>query len=116
MHGSKMSNTLHLTRLVLAGLLGGGIALPQAMAQSPQATEKPATQPAKPQAQSAGKPRGQPDKAAGASTAHRYHPDRFAGRAGSYYRLVWGVDSLDVKSVESGEVIRFTYRVLDPNK
>src|SRR5213082_3308880 len=46
----------------------------------------------------------------------RYRPDRFAGRAGSYYRLVWGVDSLGVKWAESGEVLRFTYRVLDPNK
>ena len=27
-----------------------------------------------------------------------YRPDRFAGRAGTYYRLVWGVDSLAVKS------------------
>src|SRR5262249_17098301 len=48
--------------------------------------------------------------------AARYHPDRFAGRAGTYYRTVWGVDSLGVKWVESGEVIRFTYRVLDPSK
>jgi hypothetical protein len=48
--------------------------------------------------------------------ASRYRPDRFAGRAGSYYRLVWGVDSLRVKWAESGEVIRFTYRVLDPSK
>src|SRR6266481_6301841 len=54
--------------------------------------------------------------AAAPATAARYQPDRFAGRAGEYYRLVWGVDSLGVKSVESGEVIRFTYRVLDPNK
>jgi hypothetical protein len=46
----------------------------------------------------------------------RYRPDRFAGRAGSYYRLVWGVDSLRVKWAESGEVLRFTYRVLDPSK
>src|ERR1700730_6210906 len=46
----------------------------------------------------------------------RYRPDRFAGRAGSYYRLVWGVDSLAVKWTESGEVLRFTYRVLDPSK
>src|SRR3984893_3515625 len=46
----------------------------------------------------------------------RYRPDRFAGRAGSYYRLVWGVDSLAVKWTESGEVIRFTYRVLDAAK
>jgi hypothetical protein len=44
-----------------------------------------------------------------------YRPDRFAGRAGTYYRLVWGVDSLAVKWAESGEVIRFSYRVLDPD-
>jgi hypothetical protein len=52
---------------------------------------------------------------AGAKVSH-YHPDRFAGRAGSYYRLVWGVDSLAVKWAESGEVVRFTYRVLDAGK
>jgi len=46
----------------------------------------------------------------------RYRPDRFAGRAGRYYRLVWGVDSLGVKWAESGEVLRFTYRVLDASK
>src|SRR6266849_4270381 len=45
-----------------------------------------------------------------------YQPNRFAGRAGKYYQLVWGVDSLGLKAVESGEVIRFTYRVLDANK
>ena len=45
-----------------------------------------------------------------------YAPDRFAGRAGLYYRLVWGVDSLSVKWGESGEVVRFSYRVLDANK
>jgi len=47
-----------------------------------------------------------------AKTASRYQPNRFAGRAGEYYRLVWGVESLSVKSAESGEVIRFNYRVL----
>ncbi len=46
----------------------------------------------------------------------RYRPDRFAGRAGTYYKVIWGVDSLAVKWVESGEVVRFTYRVLDANK
>jgi len=30
--------------------------------------------------------------------------------------MIWGVDSLDVKWTESGEVIRFSYRVLDPVK
>ena len=33
-----------------------------------------------------------------------------------YYQGVWGVDSLKVKYPESGEVIRFSYRVLDPDK
>jgi hypothetical protein len=33
-----------------------------------------------------------------------------------YYGVVWGVDSLGVKLVESGEIIRFTYRVLDADK
>jgi hypothetical protein len=51
-----------------------------------------------------------------AQTASRYKPNRFAGRAGKYYELVWGVDSLSVKWTESGEVIRFTYRVLDADK
>lgn len=51
-----------------------------------------------------------------ASVPSRYQPDRFAGRAGKYYALVWGVDSLSVKAVESGEIIRFAYHVLDADK
>ena len=47
---------------------------------------------------------------------YHYQPDRFAGRAGLHYRMLWGVDSLSLKTVESGEVIRFSYRVLDPDK
>ena len=46
----------------------------------------------------------------------RYKPSRFSKRAGEYYGLVWGVDSLTVKLAESGEVVKFTYRVLDANK
>ena len=45
-----------------------------------------------------------------------YAPDRFAGRAGLNYRLFWGIDSISVRLVESGELVRFTYRVLDPDK
>jgi hypothetical protein len=29
---------------------------------------------------------------------------------------MWGIDGLSVKSAEAGEVIRFTYQVLDANK
>ena len=58
-------------------------------------------------------------KAAAASSSSsaaptHYQPDRFAGRAGRYYALVWGIDSISVRLVESGELVRFTYRVLDP--
>jgi hypothetical protein len=46
----------------------------------------------------------------------RYQPDRFAGRARQYYEFVWGIDSISVKLVESGELVRFSYHVLDPAK
>jgi hypothetical protein len=48
--------------------------------------------------------------------AVRYHPNRVSKRAGEYYGLIWGVDSLSVRAVESGALIRFTYRILDPEK
>lgn len=56
---------------------------------------------------------GQPS---GTALHSSYHPDRFAGRAGTYYRLVWGIEHLSIKWAEGGEVIRFTYQVLDPDK
>ncbi len=46
----------------------------------------------------------------------RYQPNRFPRQAVAYYQNVWGIDSLSVKAVESGELIRFSYRVLDPAK
>jgi hypothetical protein len=47
---------------------------------------------------------------------YRYRTTQLPQRAQQYYALVWGVDSLSVKAVESGEIIRFSYRVLDPNR
>jgi hypothetical protein len=84
----------------LAVLLAGGLAISSAPAQSPPAQSKSAsatTQPAKP-----------------AGAPSHYLPSRFGGRAGAYYKVVWGVDSLSVKWAESGELVRFSYRVLDP--
>jgi len=52
----------------------------------------------------------------GAGATKRNLPNRFAGRAGVYYKAVWGVDSLSVKWAESGELIRFSWRVLDPQR
>lgn len=60
-------------------------------------------------------PRALDPRSAGAAPP-RYQPDRFAGNAGKYYWAVWGIDSLNVRLTESGELIRFSYRVLDPAK
>ncbi len=54
--------------------------------------------------------------AASAVAASRYHPEPFPRRAELRYGLVWGVDSLDVRWVESGEIVRFSYRVLDASR
>jgi hypothetical protein len=91
---------LKTTSLLVAGVLASSVMVLTVGAQSPApaGTTAPATKPPVPAAPS------------------RYRPDRFAGRAGKYYELIWGVDSLAVKWTESGEVIRFTYRVLDAGK
>jgi hypothetical protein len=44
-----------------------------------------------------------------------YHP-AVPARARDYYQLVWGVEDLTVRAVESGELIRFNYRVVDAAK
>lgn len=52
-------------------------------------------------------------KQAAAPTPTRYAQNRPPRRESQYYTAMWGVDSFAVKSVESGELIRFTYRVVD---
>jgi hypothetical protein len=78
---------------VFAGILFGGLLISPARAQSPAPAAKPA------RAMALGRSR-----------------QNMPPKARQYYALIWGVDSLAVKSVESGEIIRFTYRVLDPAK
>jgi hypothetical protein len=85
--------------MLLTGLLIGSSALAQTGTQPANSKAQPANSKAKP-----------------AGTPLHYLPDRFAGRAGAYYKVVWGVDSLSVKWTESGEVIRFSWRVLDPER
>lgn len=53
-----------------------------------------------------------------AQAAHpsHYAPSHFPKRAAMYYETIWGVDSLSVKAAESGQLIRFSYRILDPAK
>jgi hypothetical protein len=95
--------------LMLAAVMGISPGPGQAGAQQATSSQAPAAQPAESgQASVPSTPTG--------GRAGRYRPDRFAGRAGTYYKVVWGVDSLAVKWGESGEVIRFTYRVLDADR
>lgn len=49
------------------------------------------------------------------SPAH-YAPNPLSPRAELYYRLLWGVNDLKVKSAESDELIRFSYRIVDPER
>jgi hypothetical protein len=42
--------------------------------------------------------------------------NQLSHRGEMYYQMAWGVEDLHVKAAESGELIRFTYRVLDPEK
>jgi hypothetical protein len=79
-----------LTKL-LAGFVAGGLLIPAVMAQPPA--------PAKP-------------VPAVRTNLAKHVPKQ----AHMYYEGVWGVDSLTVKYTESGEIIRFSYRVLEPEK
>jgi hypothetical protein len=93
----------------LAAIFAVSLLFSTALAQSapPQsATPAQAVAPAKPNA-SAPRP---------APAGQDSHLTRFSRRAEMYYEGVWGVGELRVKAAESGELIRFNYRVLDPQK
>jgi len=49
-------------------------------------------------------------------SASLYQPNRFSKRAAMYYGNIWGIDSLTVRATESGELIRFSYRVIEAHK
>lgn len=53
---------------------------------------------------------------ADSASPYRNQPNRVARRAAMYYEFAWGVEALRVKLVESGEIIRFSYRVVDVEK
>jgi len=101
----------------LLSLLAVTAATAQTSPQPPaDSAPAPAVQPAKKAPASAAAKSGTTVAPAKGSKPIHYRPERFAGRAGTYYRMVWGVDGLVVKWAESGEVIRFSYHVLDADK
>ena len=52
------------------------------------------------------------------SKTHLFLPGRSLanGRAIRSYRLLWGIDDIVVRSVSSGALVRFSYRVVDASK
>ena len=103
-------NGLQGTKLALvAGILMGNLPLVPVIAQSAAPAPVAVTTPTVTPPRSA-------EAAAPAAPATRYQPNRFAGRAARYYALFWGIESPSVKAAEAGELIRFTYHVLDPER
>ena len=97
---------LKATSMLLTGILAGSILAFQVAAQSTGSTTTQA--PSQPNATS-----NAPAPARSAVSPYRNQPVR-ARRVQAFYGSVWGVEDLGVKAVESGEIIRFTWRVVDP--
>jgi len=96
--------------MLLAMVFAGSIFVSPVFSQSAAQAPAPASAKATVSSQTP------PAKHVTSGSPMRYQPDRFAGRAGRYYSLVWGVVGISVKAVESGELIRFSYHVLDGEK
>jgi hypothetical protein len=92
------------TKMLLASVSAVGILVSTMSAQS--ASPAQAVAPAQPSA-TAGRP---------APVWQGSRLNHLSGRAEMYYEGVWGVGELRVKAAESGQLIRFNYRVLDPEK
>ena len=90
-------------RLVLiAVVLAASVAASNAFSQSSQSVQHPTA--------GAGK------SSVVAAVSPRPDPNFLPLRAKMYYQGVWGVDSLRLKWAESGELVRFSWRVVDPDK
>jgi hypothetical protein len=109
--GADLSRTGLALAPLLAGLLAGSVAWAQTVAPQTPAAQAPAAK-----APTASGAKTTTARAKSAGPPSHYLPSRFAGRAGAYYKVVWGIDSLTVKWAESGELIRFSWRVLDPQR
>ena len=88
------------TPMLLAGILAGGI-LVSSMAAQTAAPTQPVVPAVKP---------------AAVSTPYRNQPNRIANREAAIFEAVWGIGDPRVKAVESGVILQFSYRVLDPVK
>jgi hypothetical protein len=89
----------------LAALLAGSFVASTALAQSDAAVQAPAA----PAARNATAPPA-------ARKASPYRTQKLTEKAKNYYVAAWGVDKLKVSYTSSGNLIRFSYRVADPER
>ena len=86
--------------VVLAGVLAGATLVSRAPAQTAGGSTSPAAA----------------VNAAAGGAPGRFSTHRLPRQASLYYQGAWGVESLTVKLAESGELVRFSYRIVDPEK
>jgi hypothetical protein len=94
------------------GLLTGSLLVLVAVAQGRQ-------EPSTPTGEESGQTQiPPPTSTSGISTRRHasYPPADLPPSARMFYQIMWGVDSLGVKSMESGQMIGFSYRVIDVEK
>lgn len=87
--------------LLLAVALTGNLGVQSAFAQTKEAVA------------------AKPAPAAVASAPRKtspYHPEGVTKSARSFYQAVWGIDNLLVRKTASGNLIRFSYRVVEPER
>jgi hypothetical protein len=105
---NKQAMRFSTTVLALAFItvtLASALAAAQSDPASSPAKDQPSTPP----------PSATPATPAPKSTS-RFRATTIPPKARNHYQMIWGVDTFNVKSVESGEMIRFSYRVLDAEK
>jgi hypothetical protein len=87
--------------ILIASLIAGPIAASSVWAQALQSQVTTPAPVAKP---------------AAVLTPFHNQPPRVSNREAAILDSVWGIEAPSVKAVESGVILRFSYRVLDPEK
>jgi hypothetical protein len=117
--------TLRRTRLVLCAIaimLGAApvrAADPVTPPAPADAPTPPAMAPAQPKAAKKKTTTAPPAPAANAAKPHKaspYHTQRLTEKAKQIYASIWGIEDLRVSSTSAGNLIRFSYRVIDAAK
>jgi hypothetical protein len=90
--------------ILLAAFFAGSFVVSTGHAQSPQ------------EQNASSAPENAVTSAAVTPAPYRNQPARIANREAAYYEAVWGIEAPNVKAVEEGVILRFSYHVLDPVK